>query len=98
MPGPPPSAISTDTDGRGERLPISSRATSRGGSSRAPGDAAARWRAMYKWPDDLIKCGELLGVKLPEKGDVPDVEILWFPGRLTDFGSVSPTLATGGLR
>src|SRR5680860_791045 len=46
MPVPPPSAIRTGMDGRGERLPISSRAMSSGGSSRAPGEAAARWRAV----------------------------------------------------
>lgn len=45
---------------------------------------------------DLIECGYLLGVDLP-KGSVPGVEVLWFPGRLTDFGAVSPGLATGGL-
>lgn len=52
---------------------------------------------IYEWPVDLIECGYLLGVDLPKKGDVPGVEVLWFPGRLTDFGAVSPGLATGGL-
>ena len=46
IPVPPPSAMSTGIDGSGERFPISSRASSRGGSSRAPGDAAARCRAV----------------------------------------------------
>ena len=46
IPVPPPSAMSTGRDGSGERLPISSSASSSGGSSRAPGEAAARWRAV----------------------------------------------------
>jgi hypothetical protein len=46
IPVPPPSAISVGSDGRGARLPISSSASSIGGSSRAPGERAASRRAV----------------------------------------------------
>ncbi|KQY47997.1 hypothetical protein ASD18_12305 [Cellulomonas sp. Root137] len=46
IPEPPPSAIKEGRDGRGVRLAISSRASSRGGSRRAPGARAARARAV----------------------------------------------------
>jgi hypothetical protein len=45
MPVPPPSAIKLGSEGSGARLPISSSARSRGGSSRAPALRAARRRA-----------------------------------------------------
>jgi hypothetical protein len=46
IPVPPPSAMSTGREGSGERLPISSRARSTGGSRPAPGEPAARCRAV----------------------------------------------------
>src|SRR5699024_5022091 len=46
IPVPPPSAISVGRLGRGARFPISSSASSRGGSRRAPGERAAIRRAV----------------------------------------------------
>ncbi|MCI1712852.1 MAG: hypothetical protein LKI78_05005 [Bifidobacterium tibiigranuli] len=46
IPEPPPYASSVGREGSGERLAISSNASSRGGSSQAPGEHAAIRRAV----------------------------------------------------
>jgi len=39
-------------------------------------------------PENVIKCGWLLGVEFPKKGGIPGVTVVWFEGSLDEHGEI----------
>ena len=60
----------------------------------APVRFGAHVEQLYQWPKDLVKCGYLAGLHLPDKGPVPDIEVFWWSGRLGDFGTLTPAASS----
>lgn len=52
--------------------------------------------SLYAFPDLLVNCGYLAGLKLPKKGDVPGVTVLWLiPDDIEFWAGATPEPTAG---